>query len=67
MENKEPDTYSYRGWLNSDSFLKRAFAVWGYHFVAHFIIGVVVSIVMLGIFALAGAALFSALDFSGFN
>lgn len=24
------ETYSYNGWLNSDSFLKRSFAVFGY-------------------------------------
>lgn len=24
------ETYSYKGWLNSDSFLKRAFAIFGY-------------------------------------
>lgn len=30
---KMEDTYSYKGWLNSDSFLKRAFAVYGYGFV----------------------------------
>ena len=28
MKNKE--TYSYRGWLNSDSFHKRLFAILGY-------------------------------------
>lgn len=27
-------------WLYSDSFLKRAFAIWGYHFVANIIISV---------------------------
>lgn len=67
MENKEQDTYSYKGWLNSDSFLKRALAVWGYYFVANLIIGVVVSIAMLGVFTLAGTAFFSVLNFSGFN
>jgi hypothetical protein len=28
------DTYSYKGWLTSDHFLKRAFAVFGYYIVA---------------------------------
>jgi hypothetical protein len=28
--SSEKDTHSYKGWLNSDSFLKRALAVWGY-------------------------------------
>ena len=27
---KKEDTYSYKGWLNSDRFIKRAFAVLGY-------------------------------------
>jgi len=26
----EEDTYSYKGWLISDSFWKRTVAVWGY-------------------------------------
>jgi hypothetical protein len=29
-KKSKEDTYSYKGWLNSDSFLKRAFAVYGY-------------------------------------
>ena len=33
------DTYSYRGWLVSDSFLKRTAAVFGYALVAPLIIG----------------------------
>jgi len=32
------DTHSYRGWLNSDSFMKRAFACLGYQSVAALII-----------------------------
>ncbi len=32
------DTYSYRGWLISDNFFKRAFAVIGYYHVAALII-----------------------------
>ena len=35
---KKVDTYSYKGWLNSDSFLKRAFATYGYVMVASLII-----------------------------
>jgi hypothetical protein len=34
------DTHSYKGWLNSDSFLKRAFAVLGYNTVASLIIAI---------------------------
>ena len=28
---EKKDTYSYKGWLNSDNFLKRVFAVTGYY------------------------------------
>ena len=47
------DTYSYRGWLNSDSFLKRAFAIIGYNIVAQIIISValVLFFMVLGIIA----------------
>lgn len=37
---KSQDTHSYKGWLNSDSFLKRAFAIYGYMFVAGLIVAV---------------------------
>ena len=42
MANKESkeDTYSYKGWLNSDRFLKRAFACLGYQMVAGLIIAI---------------------------
>ena len=39
-KSKSEDTYSYKGWLNSDVFLKRAFAVYGYAAVAGLIIAV---------------------------
>ena len=38
------DTYSYRGWLVSDSFLKRTAAVFGYALVAQVIIGAVIGV-----------------------
>lgn len=49
------DTHSYKGWLNSDSFMKRAFAIYGYMMVAaliiaipfYLLIGVIVFIVMV--------------------
>ncbi len=45
MENKE--TYNYQGWLNSNSFIKRALAIYGYGFVG-FIIGFgAISIVLI--------------------
>jgi hypothetical protein len=37
-EKKKEDTHSYKGWLNSDSFWKRAVAVFGYNIVGYFII-----------------------------
>ena len=39
QESKE-DKYSYKGWLNSDKFLKRAFAIYGYMMVAGLIIAI---------------------------
>ncbi len=48
-KNKQ-DTHSYKGWLNSDSFMKRAFATLGYQSVAMFIIyGIVLGIVLVGL------------------
>ena len=46
---KKPDTYSYRGWLVSDSFFKRCFAVYGYYLVA----GLILSVIFFLIFGLA--------------
>ncbi|HIH25396.1 hypothetical protein J4476_01570 [Candidatus Woesearchaeota archaeon] len=45
------ETYSYKGWLNSDSFLKRSFACLGYQFVATLIIYFALVIVVI-IFAI---------------
>lgn len=42
------DTFSYRGWLISDSFLKRCFAVVGYAAVGHAIIAIAVWLILLG-------------------
>lgn len=45
------DTYSYKGWLNSDSFIKRAFGVLGYYSIASIILVIVFLIcaLLLGI------------------
>ena len=40
------DTYSYNGWLNSDKFLKRAFAIYGHSVVAGLIIVVPIYLLM---------------------
>jgi len=42
---KSEDRHSYKGWLNSDSFLKRAFAIVGYQAVA----GLIIYSIILGI------------------
>lgn len=44
---KKEDTHSYKGWLNSDSFLKRAFAIAGYSFIPVLIIYGIILAVML--------------------
>ena len=58
MASNKPDTYSYKGWLISDNFLKRAFAVYGYTMVAGLIIMIPVYVLMflfILIFGLVGA------------
>jgi len=42
MTEKE-ETYSYKGWLNSDSFIKRAFGVLGYVIVAELFIAIIIT------------------------
>ena len=37
---KDKDTYHHKGWLTSDSFWKRAFAIWGHNIIASFVITV---------------------------
>jgi len=42
------DKHQYKGWLNSDSFLKRAFAVLGYSSVATLIIyGAILGLILV--------------------
>ena len=57
MSNDGTDTYSYKGWLISDSFLKRAFAVFGYNLVAGLIIWVGLFIIFM-LFAMIAAFVF---------
>ncbi len=47
MGDSKEDTYSYKGWLNSDKFLKRAFAIYGYSIVASLIIMIPFFIIIL--------------------
>ncbi len=51
------DSHSYKGWLNSDSFLKRAFAIYGYGFVASLIISIPIFIIAI-IIGVVGALSF---------
>ncbi len=48
-------------WLVSDSFLKRAFAIWGYHFVAN----VLIAIPFMILWSLLAATFFGAMMRSG--
>jgi len=54
---KKEDTHSYKGWLNSDSFWKRAFAVFGYSVVAQTVISLSVMVVA-GIFGFLAITMF---------
>ena len=49
MENnptpKKVDTYSYKGWMNSDFFWKRVFGVMYYYGIASVIVSVVLGII----------------------
>ena len=58
MKNKKIDTFSYKGNMNSDFFLKRAFAVLGHNIAAYLIILIPIYIL---IFVLA-FALFAVSD-----
>lgn len=52
----------YEGWLVSNNFLKRSFAVWGHFMVAHLIIvfGVLLTIFILALIIGIFAGIFSA-------
>jgi len=57
MTAKKKDTYSYKGWLNSDNFFKRAFAIFGYNLVPTLIVYILVYIlilILIGILAYFG-------------
>ena len=56
VHSPNEDTYSYKGWLNSDSFLKRAFAIVGHQTVAVLIIYGVLIAVFIVILVLIGLA-----------
>lgn len=56
-ENSKIDRHRYRGWLNSDSFIKRSVAVFGYSLVGYFVVAAT-AIVIFGLLALLFAAAF---------
>lgn len=56
-----------QSWLYSDSFLKRAFAIWGHYFVANLIIGAVVFVVAFVVAAVLGVSLSQLAQPSGAN
>ena len=48
VKKKTKDTHSYKGWLNSDSFLKRAFAIFGYGLIPMLIFyGIILGIILI--------------------
>lgn len=47
------DTYSYRGWLVSDSLIKRSFAVLGHYMLAYLMIAAVIGVIVIGITGLS--------------
>ncbi len=51
---KGPDTFSYKGWMNSDNFLKRAFGVFGYQMLAGCIVQIVFMLIFLVFAAIFG-------------
>lgn len=59
--SKKVDTYSYKGWLISDEFVKRTCAVFGYYMVGNLIIsGAIFGVVVIIALILGGiGALFS--------
>jgi len=49
------DTHSYKGWLLSDSIIKRSFAIMGHYFVAYLII--ILGMFVIGILFAIGIAM----------
>lgn len=55
-KNKSSDTYSYKGWLQSDFFIKRAFAIFGHYLIANIIVSIILIVIGLLIALLIGGA-----------
>lgn len=57
---EKTDKFAYKGWMNSDNFIKRAFGVFGYQMVAGCIVQAVVMtvfVIFAAIFGVFGALL----------
>ena len=50
----KPETYSYKGWLNSDNFFKRCFGIVGYQLVGSLLINLAIFGVILALFIVFG-------------
>lgn len=50
----EKDTYSYKGWLNSDKFGKRAWATFGYSVAGYLSIALLIGLIMMVLYGLSG-------------
>lgn len=48
------DTHSYKGWLNSDNFLKRSFGIFFYYFFANMLISTIFGFIFIVIILATG-------------
>ena len=62
---KPVDTYSYKGWLNSDQFWKRALGVYGYSFIGSLMIVLPFIAIVFVIVLVVGAALIISMFMGG--
>ena len=44
--NKEKDNYNYKGWLTSESHIKRSFRVLGYFIAGYIYVGLIILAIM---------------------
>ena len=60
-KKKVIDTYSYKGWLISDKFLKRALAVLGYSIVGTLVIYIPLMVLLIILFLIFGGLFYLSL------
>ncbi len=54
-QKQSTDTYSYKGWIISDSFIKRCFGVFGHYLVANLIVSAVLMLIgLIFVFTIGG-------------